>query len=207
MTEIKDFSREYASKGAYHHQLSGFKARWIEHNYRLLADKVTGKVLDIACGDGRLADFIGASSEIDGFDIVPQAIELTKKKSRYRGLWVGHIEDPKNYLRDSYDYFICSLSLQYLTKGDLKKHFLMMKDILSLKGEYRFTYPNTKPEYAPALLTKDLKTIFSEVTAVPVTSFVSGADTMDDRTLEKAFIDAQRGPLEASYHYMVTLRD
>jgi SAM-dependent methyltransferase len=206
MTEIKDFYREYSSRGAYHHWLSGFKELWIERNYRLLADNVSGKVLDIACGDGRLVDFAGVSVVVDGFDIVPEAIELAKKKSRYRDAWVGRIEDPENYRRDDYDYYICSLSLQYLDPESLRRHFLLMKDILSRKGEYRFTYPNTKPEYAPRLLMEDLRKIFSGVTAVPVIGVIPGADAMDNLALMKAFRESQNGPLETSYHYMMACK-
>ncbi|HQP92176.1 MAG TPA: methyltransferase domain-containing protein, partial [Candidatus Omnitrophota bacterium] len=129
--EIKDFDKEYCQKGPYHHSQSGFKKMWLDRNYSMLTDGFKGKVLDIACGDGRIADFLKKGAVIDGFDVSAKAVEFARSKHLYRDLWISDIRDKTAYDKDKYDHYVCSLSLQYLTDDELENHFRSMSSLIA----------------------------------------------------------------------------
>ncbi|MDD5440347.1 MAG: class I SAM-dependent methyltransferase [Candidatus Omnitrophica bacterium] len=204
----KDFDAEYREKGAYHHTLAGFSRLWYERNYRLLADGLHGKILDVACGDGRLADYIrDKDAVIDGFDASGHAVGLARQKKVYRDLWVGDITDPAAYTRDTYDFFVCSLSLQYLAEPALVRHFNDMKRLVAGGRVYRFTFPNTELVPKAETMRAILRPVFSRVDMVTVTGFIKDAGAMDAKKLAGNFNKAKNDPVEKSYHYMVTVSD
>jgi len=203
MPEAKDFAAEYIRKGSYHHRMSGFVKLWTERNYALLAEGVHGRVLDIACGDGRLADFLDPAVAVDGFDIVPEAVRLAHAKGRYGRVWEGDIRESAPYEGGPYDFFICSLSLQYLTQEELEGHLSHMAGLLESGGTYRFSYPNTKPEYAASKIREDTGRIFRTVRLRSICGFIDKAHDLAGKDLEEAFTRSLDTPPERSYHYIV----
>lgn len=205
--ETKDFQKEYEEKGAYHHRLTGFRKMWFDRNCRMLTEGIGGKILDIACGDGCLVDYIGDFSHVDGFDLSVKAVELARKKRIYRNLWQENIVEEKNYYKyGPYDFYICSLSLQYIAEEQLIEHFKCMRDVLSDISEYRFSFPNTKKVSPPKVIKKILEYYFKYVEMKTITGFIENADSLDYEQLVDAFSRAKDSPVEDSYHYMVSLR-
>lgn len=203
--EIKNFDTEYSLKGAYHHTLTGFKKLWIERNYYLLTKNVCGSVLDIACGDGRMTDYLIHIDKIDGFDLSRQAIIHSQGKGKYRRIWAGDINDKNNYLDEKYDYYICSLSLQYLTDEELQHHFMLMASIMKKTAEYRFSFPNSPNVMSPSNLLLMLRKYYSRIRMESIVGLIPDADNIDLIKLMSEFTNKQYVPVNDSYHYVVSL--
>ncbi len=206
--EIKNFDKKYKEFGAYHHSLKGFKALWYKRNYELLCENTKGKILDIACGDGKLSDFADLSRiALDGFDLSRKAVNLAREKHSYGKLWIGDITDPINYNRDEYGFFICSLSLQYLSEKKLFSYFEFISSFLSRNKTYRFSFPNSDKVTPPDKMRKTLFKLFQKVTMTTITGFVKNAESLGQQELEHEFRNSISCPPEESYHYMVELKN
>ena len=147
--EKKDFREEYRKKGDYHYQLSGFSDWFIRWNYRLLIHYLgrarTGRILDLACGDG-LLEFINPSLRIVGADFSIDALAYARRKnaggaSRYTGVDMRFLP----FAAGAFDGAMCSLSLQYLDREGLLECFSEVKRVLKPGGRFIFSYIN--PDY------------------------------------------------------------
>src|SRR5215468_8947683 len=90
-SSLKDFKTIYREQGAYHRQAEGFKAWFLEDNYRAITSRwpAHGEILDLACGEGCLADGIG-EQRLVGVDYSPDALRLNRELcGRYAELHLG----------------------------------------------------------------------------------------------------------------------
>jgi len=140
--EKKDFEKEYQEKGSYHEDLKEFKKFFFETNYKLLAEGVreTNKVLDVACGEGELSNYL-PTDDIIGIDNAPTAIKLAKESGRKGQYLVMDMQDLK-FDENSFDVVICSLSLFYFDKSNIDKVLQEIKKVLKPDGRFVFSYKN-----------------------------------------------------------------
>jgi len=147
---LKDFKTIYREQGAYHRQAEGFKAWFLEDNYRAIASRLParGEILDLACGEGCLADGIG-EQRLVGVDYSPDALRLNRELcGRYAELHLGDMarlgELP---FRDGqFDAVVCSLSLMYLQGEGLRRCLGDVRRFLRPGGPFIFTYPTVSAQ-------------------------------------------------------------
>ena len=144
---MKDFEKIYKEEGAYHVKRKGFDKWWLDDNYSLIAAQIknpSAVVLDLACGDGKLCEFI--SNPLIGVDYSPTSIKLNRKfyKNRYKKLIVGDMREMEKIANEigKVDIIVCSLSFMYLIPKDLEMCLTELKKILNKDGKIIFTYPN-----------------------------------------------------------------
>jgi len=119
--------------------------------YLELAKATNGKVLDIACGTGRLTIAIHkAGIEITGLDIMPEMLAMAKKKSG--GLNINWVEaDCRNFnLGETFDLILMtSHGFQYLLTGEDQNNFFKTANLhLNKNGLIAFETRNfQKKEY------------------------------------------------------------
>ncbi|HIF01808.1 MAG TPA: class I SAM-dependent methyltransferase [Nitrospinaceae bacterium] len=200
----KDYQQEYTVNKDYHHHLTGFRKLWFERNYILLTERVQGKVLDAACGDGRVLDFLQKEEvEIHGFDKSSKGLSLAEQKGGYKKLWLGEISAEENFLKDHYDFVICSLTLQHLSTASQLAHFDFMSKICKDKTEYRFSVPNNSHFLKPKIIKKILEKLFTRVSMKTIVGFIKNADHLKKDELQFQFSKAKLTSVENSYHYMI----
>lgn len=144
---MKDFAKEYKERGAYHSTARGFFSWWLHDNYRLLAHHICAgdTVLDLACGDGALVPYLPPCTLI-GVDNVAHSLELNKKNhpGRYRQLVLDDMRalGQCGLSEQSFDSIICSLSLMYLERDELKKCLAQVRRLLKDGGMFACSYPS-----------------------------------------------------------------
>lgn len=152
--EMKNFEKIYSEFGAYHINKKGFNGWWLEDNYRLISKFVDPEkiVLDLACGEGKLSEFL-KNNQIIGIDNSPTSLELNKKyyPLRYEKLILGDMKnlDKLELSEHSIDVTVCSLSFMYLIPDDFKNCLENLKNILKQSGMLIFSYPNVSSKRAP----------------------------------------------------------
>jgi 2-polyprenyl-3-methyl-5-hydroxy-6-metoxy-1,4-benzoquinol methylase len=200
----KNYKQEYTVKKDYHHHLTGFRKLWFERNYLLLTEGIQGKILDAACGDGRILDFLQKKEvAVHGFDNSPKGLILADQKGGYKKLWLGEIGAEENFCKDVYDFVICSLTLQHLSIPSQLAHFNFMSKLCRDKMEYRFSVPNNPHILEPKKLKKTLEVIFKQVSMKTIVGFVDNADHLEQDELQIQFSKAKLASVNDSYHYMV----
>jgi len=124
-----------------------------------LAKSTKGKVLDVACGTGRLTIAIHKCGiEVTGLDIIPEMLALAKQKSE--GLNINWIEsDCRNFdLGETFDLILMtSHGFQYmLTEEDQNNLFKAVNLHLNENGLFTFDTRNIqKKEYGSFKRTAD----------------------------------------------------
>ena len=142
---MKDFEAIYRSRGAYHHELSGFPRWWTRDNYALLAEWVNpgDRVLDLACGDGGFWPHVRAASVV-GADLSLAGLKLAGRTAGFPRVQAGMRALP--FKPGSFDAVVCSLSLQYVPLHELEKCMAEIARVLRAHGHLLFSYPNVRPE-------------------------------------------------------------
>jgi SAM-dependent methyltransferase len=88
--------------------------------WTVIADRLLSagarRVLDIGCGPGQLAAYLGELGlEVTGIDFSPKAIELARRAAPDADFHVGDVLEPHWY-EDGYDAFVCTEVLEHLTR-------------------------------------------------------------------------------------------
>jgi SAM-dependent methyltransferase len=222
--KMKDFKQVYADQGAYHSDAKGFKSWFLEDNYRAIADFChPGRVLDLGCGEGCLADYI-EPEYLTGIDYSEEALAMNKAlyPGRYAELFASELVSIGTLALNpnSFDSIVCSLTLMYLEKADLDICLQAVKSLLNRGANFIITYPTvshfrqSNPEAAelmPDMLSERItangfhvQTIKPFCPLVPVE--VIDAST-DINTYEKSFAYYQNAKdkmtMETSYHFVI----
>lgn len=159
---LKKFQEIYKNIGPYHYSADGFKKWFLEDNYRAIAKECekANRVLDLACGEGRLGKFI-TCNYLAGIDNSKEAIVLNRKfyPDLYDDLYVGDMRFLKRIpLKEKvYDYIICSLSLMYILRQDLDKVLKDVNNLLANSGSFIITYPTVSIHRQPSPEADELK--------------------------------------------------
>ncbi len=143
------------SQEFYENNLKGYKDaetydkenKWAEDDdfYLALAKKSKGKVLDLACGTGRLTiEIHNHGIDITGLDIMPQMLERARNKSKDSGIkWIEG--DCRNFeLEDTFDLVLMtSHAFQCLLTDDDQINFFKSVHVhLNEKGQLAFETRN-----------------------------------------------------------------
>jgi len=155
---MKNFEKQYSSKGAYHVRAKGFGRWWLRDNYRILSKYINrgDTVLDLACGDGCLSFFL-KDNRIIGIDNSPTGIKLAK--SIAKGEYMEGDMKSLPFEEALFDIVVCSLSFQYLVPKDLKVTLDEIKRVLKVKGKLILSYPNILKNRSPSPDAVELKYI------------------------------------------------
>lgn len=221
---MKDFRRIYEEQGAYHQHAVGFRAWFLEDNYRALAGECAAgaRVLDLACGEGCLAPYLPGRTLV-GVDYSEVALDLNRRlfPGAYDELLVGDLRrlEALPLAAGSFDAVLCSLSLMYLVDDDLVRCLRAVCRLLRPGGAFAFTYPAvhalrpanaTAAELPPAALRAVLAAQgFDEVRAVPFCPLVpqevvaQSEDPAQAAAARVAYEAAcERMTLETCYHWL-----
>jgi SAM-dependent methyltransferase len=227
---FKDFRAIYRNAGPYHLRATGFKAWFLEDNYRAIADAARGarRVLDLACGEGCLASYL-QDVELVGVDYSTDALRLADSHfpGRYGQLLQGDLRqiDRLALPPGSFDAVVCSLSFMYLVPDDLPACLAHVHQLLAPDGWLIATYPTVsqrrRPSPEAAELTPDALSAtlsasgFSVVRLTPFcpligADVVAASDSADAATVVAArqqYQDARRQmTLDSSYHFLCVAR-
>jgi len=149
--QLKNFNREYATKGAYHLQAKGFKQWWLRDNYELIVSLVAGgdTILDVGCGEGALAGYLTTANFLYGLDISEEALNAMPDQYRlkYSKVCIGNMLCLDQFFSsdDKIDTVICSLALMYLLPTDVEIFLKKVNQLLMIGGKFIFSYPNVYP--------------------------------------------------------------
>ena len=147
---MKDFNTIYIQEGAYHHNVTGFRAWFLQDNYASIGRYCVGRkrILDLGCGEGCLAPYV-ADAELDGVDNPDRALALNRDlfPGRYRRLLRSDLARLDDLRLDGgyYDCIICSLTLMYLVGADLDRCLAEVWRLQSKGGIFLVTYPTLGP--------------------------------------------------------------
>jgi SAM-dependent methyltransferase len=106
-----------------------------------LKDSGADEVLDLGCGDGRLAERIRSSSlniKYTGIDLVPDAISLAKSMNPKENYQVLDLEDLKN----SFAYISSIEVLEHISDQDIPGFLAGVKAKLKPGGKFVVTVPS-----------------------------------------------------------------
>ncbi len=149
MSQYKDY------RGAYQ---SGTRANWYENKVyekggfdemlwhlekRVFSDLLARnfesmdeiKVLDFACGTGRITEFLETHTKnIDALDISPEMVEIAKAKTRHANYIVADILENPDSIKDEYD-LITTFRFVLLADADLRtKVFDRLSKVIGVTG-------------------------------------------------------------------------
>ena len=109
------------------------------------------KLLDFGCGNGVHSEFFASKGfKVWGVDVVPQVIELAKKRMpKFANNF--HVIEPNQdinkLLNEKFDILFANQSLYYLSRTNLAKTLEQMDSMLNPKGIVYFTMIGTKNYY------------------------------------------------------------
>jgi SAM-dependent methyltransferase len=153
--QLKDFRRLYREQGAYHQTARGFRAWFLEDNYRAIASRCGADdlVLDLACGEGCLAPYLRAR-RLAGIDYSPEALDLCRRlhPGAYAELYLGDLRRLEDVpiAGSSLTVVACSLSLMYLLGEDFDRCLRVLHGWLAPGGRLVTTYPTVSERRAPS---------------------------------------------------------
>lgn len=142
---MKDFESEYRRLGAYHFASSGFRKWWQARNYRMLAGVVRPgmRVLDLACGDGRLFAERGLQQSRILVGIDKSMAALSACALRFPSTALAQADLLHLPLAAAtFDLVIISLALQYIVREKLGAVLTAVRRVLKPQGRLVLTYPN-----------------------------------------------------------------
>lgn len=229
---VRDFSKDYKEKGAYHHKLSGFKEWFLVENYRRLAGFVEegDSVLDLGCGDGRFCQHcLNAGAErYVGVDSSNDAIKLARKiyvGSSEVSFAAGSILNLSSFSHNGYDKFISSLTLFYFSKSELAKIFkefrsishpnsLFVASYRNLTDKVKFSDDNVdvlpRSELLRILGKSGLELVhLSSITRLLPSDVVDGSTNPSQMDVARAEFERACDPfcpIDDSYHYIFAAR-
>lgn len=142
---MKDFDAAYKAEGSYHFESQGFRRWWQMRNYaRLCAGARRGhRILDLACGDGRLLEELRRKGldDLIGVDLSAPGLRLCR--SRFPSIPVVRAEmTALPFKKESFDLILISLSLQYVLRERLSEGLRQWHSILRPQGRLIVSYPN-----------------------------------------------------------------
>lgn len=112
---VKDNYKQIASD----FDLSRRKIIWTE-TYKLISEIKPGdRVLDLACGNGKLLDVLPSGIEYLGIDNSVELISLAKQRYQGNKFQVGDLLNLKENIKD-YDYVFCLAALQHIPSKELR---------------------------------------------------------------------------------------
>jgi SAM-dependent methyltransferase len=222
--KMKNFKAIYAAEGAYHKDPEGYKAWFLEDNYRAIADECSSNhtVIDLACGEGCLGEHLKVS-ELMGVDYSQEALDLNSKL--YPGVYSKLILSDLRELSKldlklgSVDRAVCSLSLMYLIAEDLEACLRDTHVLLKDDGAFVFTYPTvsefrkanpTAVELETAILEGLLKSAGFRIQymkpfcpLIPKEAFDQSADSKTEKQAKEIYDQNKtKMTLENSYHFV-----
>ena len=226
MAAVKDFDKIYRERGAYHVTAQGFDAWFLDENYAKIAAfcKPGDAVLDLGCGEGRLSDYLPDAKVIHGVDYLESAIALNRATygARYGNLFRAHLKDlaTLGIAGRSYDRIISSLTLMYLTRGELDECLQAAFNLLRDDGMFVATYPNLMSLRAASaesfeLPADELRSTFEEanfrvVALEPVCPYLPKQVVQDSyvsesrQTARECYLQAaSRMDMTNSYHFLI----
>jgi 2-polyprenyl-3-methyl-5-hydroxy-6-metoxy-1,4-benzoquinol methylase len=110
-----------------------------------------GPLLDLACGTGRMALRVAAQDyEVTGVDIVPEMVELARKKAAERGLsieWV--VADGRAFhlqKQFAFIFMVCNAWQFFLTREDQESMLACVREHLRPGGCFLFETRNPTPD-------------------------------------------------------------
>jgi SAM-dependent methyltransferase len=222
---MKDFNQAYGAEGAYHYTATGFRAWFLDDNYRSIAARIgtSKRILDLGCGEGCLSHYI-PNAKLVGVDYSQAALSLNAEifPGRYESLLKGDLRDIGRLgLEDeSFDAVGCSLTLMYLTDDDLADCLRAAHRLLAPGGRFVVTYPTVgalrrpNPEAAelePSELARRLEAAgFAVDEMTPICPMVDKAvvdaagDPARAADAKSAYEKAKENmTLDRSYHFVV----
>lgn len=105
-----------------------------------------GKALDFGCGVGRVTQALAARfTEVNGVDISPTMIELTRKYNRYGEkcvYWVNALDNLRIFADDSFDFVHSVIVLQHMKPLYAKRYLLEFLRVTSPSGLIVFQLPS-----------------------------------------------------------------
>jgi ubiquinone/menaquinone biosynthesis C-methylase UbiE len=98
----------------YDRAMAGLERGLLAGNREWIADRVHGRVLEVAIGSGRSLEFYPRGTDLTGVDLSPAMLDLGRSRAAQLGVEVGFVEGDAEHLPfddASFDTVVCALGL------------------------------------------------------------------------------------------------